>query len=86
MGQIVSFHPTEYDLLNFYEVVESEGASAGETIWGGESESEAIAWFRRTRGARLMVQAWATQELDAHPIGQPIDITKMIKATIGAVK
>lgn len=78
MGQILSFHPPKDGLLKFYEVVGEDGRA----VWGGEQESEAVLWFRKTIGGRLLVQAWQADEDDAHPVGQPIDLTKLVKALI----
>ena len=75
----MSFHPKkDYEL--FYEVTNFDG----ETMWGGASEHDAIEWFYRSPvGSRLYVSGWESTDLDAHPIGQPLDITALIGAVRG---
>jgi len=77
---MTNFHPKEYNLINLYEVVNSQGSA----IWGGEDEEQAITWLRLhlTENARLLVSAWDSDEENAHMVGQPIDITLILGQTL----
>ena len=75
-----NFHPEKYDLINLYEVTDSQGRA----VWGGNREDEAIEWlFHNTIGERLFVSAWESDEEDAHMIGRPIEITKIVNSLLG---
>lgn len=76
MSNVINFHPVKSKLFNFYEVVDK----SGESIWAGEGEGEAITWLRRhiDEGARVLVSAWDAPDMDAHLVGEPIDITNII--------
>jgi hypothetical protein len=75
-----SFHPKKSPLTLFYEVVGEDGESA----WGGESPVTAIEWFRSApKGSRLLVSGWESDEIDAQPVGQALDITALIGAVRG---
>ena len=73
MGKLIAFHPPKSELKLFYEVVEPDG----ETRWGGERAVDAISWLHLApRGSRLLVSGWESDDLDAQPVGQPLDITE----------
>lgn len=75
-----SFHPQKSALSLFYEVVGEDG----ESRWGGESPVEAIQWYKAApAGARVLVSGWESDDLDAQPVGQPLDITQFIAAVRG---
>jgi hypothetical protein len=75
-----SFHPQKSSLSIFYEVVGEDG----ESRWGGESPVEAISWYKAApTGARILVSGWESDDLDAQPVGQPLDITGFIAAVRG---
>lgn len=79
MSNVISFHPTKYDLINLYEVTDSEGVAT----WGGEKPHVAVEWYTRAPiGSRLLVSAWSSDEEDAVLIGQPVDITHIINQAI----
>jgi hypothetical protein len=82
VGGVVSFHPLKPTLINFYEVIDSQGIA----IWGGGSHSEAVTWLRRSPvNSRLLVSAWDSDLEDARIVGQPIDITKIVYSTLAEV-
>jgi hypothetical protein len=76
MGEVISFHPPKPELILLYEVVD-EGGNAE---WGGNSEREALAWIASSPTAvRILVSGWESDADDAHLVGQPLDITAIIR-------
>jgi hypothetical protein len=76
MGEVISFHPPKPELILLYEVVD-EGGNAE---WGGNSEREALAWVAKSPTAvRILVSGWESDADDAHLVGQPLDITAMVR-------
>jgi hypothetical protein len=76
MGEVISFHPPKSALILLYEVVD-EGGNAE---WGGNSEREALAWITTSPTAvRILVSGWTTDDDDAYLVGQPLDITAIVK-------
>jgi hypothetical protein len=64
------------------EVVEGEGNA----VWGGNDPIEAVQWLRRSPiNSRLLVSGWDAEDEDAMLVGQPIDITKIVFATLAGV-
>jgi hypothetical protein len=52
----------------------------GNAEWGGNSEREALAWIANSRTAsRILVSGWTTDEDDAYLVGEPIDITTIVR-------
>lgn len=77
MSNVIAFHPPKSDLILLYEVVDK----AGNAEWGGEKAGEALQWIAHSPTAyRILVSAWDSDEEDAHLVGQPIDITEIVKA------
>lgn len=76
MSNVIAFHPPKSPLILLYEVVD-EGGNAE---WGGEQAREALAWIANSPTAkRILVSAWDSDDEDAHLVGQPIDITEIVK-------
>jgi hypothetical protein len=76
MGEVISFHPPKQELILLYEVVD-EGGNAE---WGGNSEREALAWIANSPTAvRILVSGWESDADDAHLVGQPLDITAIVR-------
>jgi hypothetical protein len=76
MGEVISFHPPKPELILLYEVVD-EGGNAE---WGGNSEREALAWIASSPTAtRILVSGWESDADDAHLVGQPLDITAIVR-------
>lgn len=80
MGKLIAFHPAKSGLKLFYEVIEPDG----ETRWGGERVFDAINWLHLApRGSRLLVSGWESDDLDALPVGQPLDVTELYQTLKG---
>ena len=76
MSSVIPFHPPKSELILLYEVVD-EGGNAE---WGGNSEREALAWVASSPTAtRILVSGWESEDEDAHLIGQPLDITAIVR-------
>ena len=76
MNNVIAFHPPKSDLILLYEVVDESGNAE----WGGNSEREALAWIATSpTAARILVSGWESDEEDAHLVGQPLDITTIVR-------
>ena len=76
MSNVIAFHPRKSDLILLYEVVDASGNAE----WGGNSEREALAWIASSPTAtRILVSGWESDEEDAQLIGQPLDITTIVR-------
>ena len=76
MSNVIAFHPRKPDLVLLYEVVGEDGKAE----WGGNSEREALAWIASSPTAtRILVSGWESDDEDAHLVGQPLDITTIVK-------
>ena len=76
MSNVISFHPKKSPLILLYEVVDAEGVAE----WGGEKPEQCLQWlYLAPTGSRVLVSGWDSDEEDAHLVGQPLDITDIIK-------
>ena len=76
MSNVVAFHPRKSELILLYEVVGEDGNAE----WGGNSEREALAWIANSPTAtRILVSGWTTDDDDAYLVGEPIDITTIVR-------
>ena len=76
MGEVINFHPPKSDLILLYEVVDDSGNAE----WGGDNPGQALQWIAHSPTAtRILVSGWDGDEEDAHLVGQPLDITEIIK-------
>ena len=77
MDNVIAFHPLKSDLILLYEVVDLEGVAE----WGGERPEEALKWIANSPTAtRILVSGWESDEEDARLVGQPLDVTDLVKA------
>jgi len=77
MSNVIAFHPRKSDLILLYEVVGEDGVPE----WGGERPEEALKWIAKSPTAtRILVSGWDSDEEDAQLVGQPLDITDLVKA------
>lgn len=76
MNNVIPFHPPKSELILLYEVVDESGNAE----WGGNSEREALAWIASSpTAARILVSGWDSDADDAYLVGQPLDITEIVK-------
>lgn len=76
MSNIIAFHPRRSSLILLYEVVDE----AGNAEWGGERPEEALKWIATSPTAvRILVSGWDSDEEDAQLVGQPLDVTELVK-------
>jgi hypothetical protein len=76
MSNVIAFHPRKSSLILLYEVVGEDGNAE----WGGNSEREALAWIASSPTAtRILVSGWSTDDDDAYLIGEPLDITTIVR-------
>ena len=76
MSNIIPFHPRRSPLILLYEVVDEWGNAE----WGGNSEKEALAWIANSPTAtRILVSGWTTDDDDAYLVGEPLDITTIVR-------
>lgn len=67
--------------VRFYEVHNHKD----EVEWGGVSEREAVAWFRRGLDRKIYVSVWdESNELDFRLISEKINVTRLVLATLTA--
>ena len=82
MSEVIAFHPKVSPVFTFYEVVDSQGIAE----WGGNDPAEAVKWLRRSPvNSRRLVSGWDAEGEDAMLVGQPLDITKIVFATLAGV-
>jgi len=63
----------------FYEVSDAQNIA----IWGGESPSEALKWYRNSPlDSKIYVQEWLTDEEEAREVSPQIEITSIVLSTI----
>jgi len=63
----------------FYEISDAQNIA----IWGGESPSEALKWYRESPlDSKIYVQEWLTDEEDAREVSPQIEITSIVLSTI----
>jgi len=63
----------------FYEVSDAQNLA----IWGGESPSEALKWYRNSPlDSKIWVSEWLTDEEDAKEVLPQIEITSIVLSTI----
>ncbi len=76
MSNVIPFHPPKSELILLYEVVDESGNAE----WGGNSERETLAWIASSPTAtRILVSGWESDADDAHLVGQPLDITAIVR-------
>jgi hypothetical protein len=63
----------------FYEVSDAQNIA----IWGGESPSEALKWYRNSPlDSKIWVSEWLSDEEDAREVSPQIEITSIVLSTI----
>ena len=78
MNNVISFKQRTNN-ITFYEVVDPQGIA----IWGGGDTTECVKYWRNSPlNSRIFVTDWTEDGEDATLVGQPIDVTYLILATI----
>ena len=76
-----SWIPKQNNRIVMYEVV-GEG---DRSEFGSENANEAIAWLSRNPlNKRVVVTNWFADDEDASPIGESIDVTALVLASIAS--
>ena len=79
MSNIVSWIPKQSNRIVMYEVLDENSRSE----YGSERANEALVWFARNPlNKRLVVTNWFADEEDAAPIGEGIDLTRLVLSAI----
>lgn len=80
---MVSWIPKQDNRLVIYEVLNAEDKSE----FGSENANEVIAWLSRNPlQKRVVVTNWFADDEDASPIGEAIDLTSIVLASIAYVR
>ena len=76
---LVSWIPKQNNRIVMYEVV-GEG---DKSEFGSENANEVLAWLSRSPlNKRVVVTNWFADEEDASPLGETIDLTSIVLASI----
>ena len=79
MSNVVNLKEGQLKRVIFYEVSDSQDIA----IWGGESPSEALKWYRNSPvGSKIWLSEWITDEEEAREMMPPIEITSIVLNTI----
>jgi len=79
MSNIVELRNGALKRVIFYEVSDAQNLA----IWGGESPSEALKWYRNSPlDSKIYVQEWITDDEDAREVSPQIEITSIVLSTI----
>ena len=79
MSNVVELRNGTLKRVIFYEVSDAQNLA----IWGGESPSEALKWYRNSPlDSKIYVQEWITDDEDAREVSPQIEITSIVLSTI----
>ena len=79
MSNVLELRNGELKRVIFYEVSDAQNLA----IWGGESPSEALKWYRNSPlDSKIYVQEWLTDDEDAREVSPQIEITSIVLSTI----
>lgn len=79
MSNVIELRNGALKRIIFYEVSDSQNLA----IWGGESPSEALKWYRNSPlDSKIWVSEWLTDEEDAKEVSAQIEITPIVLSTI----
>jgi len=79
MSNVLELRNGELKRVIFYEVSDAQNLA----IWGGESPSEALKWYRNSPlDSKIYVQEWITDDEDARATSEQIEITPIVLSTI----
>ncbi len=79
MNNVIELRNGTLKRVIFYEVSDAQNLA----IWGGESPSEALKWYRNSPlDSKIWVSEWLTNEDDAKEVSTQIEITPIVLSTI----
>ncbi len=79
MSNVLELRNGTVKRIIFYEVSDAQNLA----IWGGESPSEALKWYRNSPpDSKIWVSEWLTDEEDAKEVSPQIEITSIVLSTI----
>jgi hypothetical protein len=79
MSNVIELRNGALKRIIFYEVSDAQNLA----IWGGESPSEALKWYRNSPlDSKIWVSEWLTDEEDAKEVSLQIEITPLVLSTI----
>jgi len=79
MSNVIELRNGSLKRIIFYEVSDAQNLA----IWGGESPSEALKWYRESPlDSKIWVSEWLTDEEDAKEVSPQIEITSIVLSTI----
>ena len=79
MSNVLELRNGALKRIIFYEVSDAQNLA----IWGGESPSEALKWYRESPlDSKIWVSEWLTDEEDAKEVSPQIEITSIVLSTI----
>ena len=79
MSNVLELRNGALKRIIFYEVSDAQNLA----IWGGESPSEALKWYRNSPlDSKIYVQEWLTDDEDAREMSPQIEITSIVLSTI----
>ena len=79
MSNVLELRNGALKRIIFYEVSDAQNLA----IWGGESPSEALKWYRNSPlDSKIWVSEWLTDDDDAREVSPQIEITSIVLSTI----
>jgi hypothetical protein len=79
MSNVLELRNGTVKRIIFYEVSDAQNIA----IWGGESPSEALKWYRESPlDSKIWVSEWLSDEEDAREVSPQIEITSIVLSTI----
>jgi hypothetical protein len=79
MSNVLELRNGAVKRIIFYEVSDDQNLA----IWGGESPSEALKWYRESPlDSKIWVSEWLSDEEDAREVSPQIEITSIVLSTI----
>jgi hypothetical protein len=79
MSNVLELRNGAVKRIIFYEISDAQNIA----IWGGESPSEALKWYRESPlDSKIWVSEWLTDEEDAMEVSPQIEITSIVLSTI----
>jgi hypothetical protein len=79
MSNVLELRNGAVKRIIFYEVSDAQNIA----IWGGESPSEALDWYRKSPlDSKIWVSEWLSDDEDARKVSPQIEITSIVLSTI----